>query len=684
MSQFEIAWGIKRKSMKRRISRSSDVNKRQRSSSFVHTHSENLSENSLRTQENNILSDFISEANLDASTDDERNPYKHSNTPLLTSDSENNTNEIVLHQGWSNDNSTLNIDLLHLDTSVFVNPSLSQQLQNWVNENNITHTALRKLLSVLRPFVSEHIPKDPRTLLKTPKSTKVISMGSGIYTHIGVAYSVRQQLKAVPNKYIPKIIYLDYNVDGLPISKSTNSNVWPIQGIIRNFDDFKLPPFVVGIYHGYEKPKDSNEYLKSLYDELLFLQNNTVKIGESEVLLKVRSFICDTPAKTFLTGTKGHTGYFGCSNCVQEGTYIDRRMCFTETNAQLRTDESFRMRKQTEHHLFDPILEKAGMGMVSQFPLDYLHLVCLGVMKKLLTLWTEGPLNYRITNIMVEKINKRLESAELVRPAEFSRNIRGLETFKRWKATELRMFLLYTGPVVLKNIVRNKVYNHFLLFHSAIRILEHETFHKKFIELARDLLITFVEKFKTMYGESHLVYNVHNLIHLCNDVELYGKLHSFSAFPFENNMQQIKRMIRKKNKPLQQISNRLFEKSRSEVNKIETNVYPIFKKNKTDQIQFKNFKINTTDKNKWFLTNTNDIVMFKKIKQINGKWEICGQKLKNKFPFYKKPFDSVNLQIFSSNGIVEEDSFFKIKEVSSKLFSFRFKNTAEIVFFPLL
>lgn len=675
MSQFELAWGLKRKSLKRRITRNLETSSRRiRSFTFPQNYPEKL----IRTQE----CDIVSNANLDLSTDDDINPSLSPNTSFQISDSENETDDTVLHQDMPNDNSTLNIDLLHLDSSVLLNSSLSQQLQNWVTKCNITHTALRKLLSLLRPFISEHLPRDPRTLLNTPKSTKIITMGSGIYTHIGVAYSVKQQLKTVPNKYIPEIIYLDYNVDGLPISKSTNSNVWPIQGLIRNLDQFKLPPFVVGIYHGYDKPKDSNEYLKSLYDELLFLQNNTVKIEELEVIIRVRSFICDTPAKTFITGTKGHTGYFGCSKCVQEGTHIDRRMCFTESNAELRTDDGFSLRKQTEHHLFDPILEKIGMGMVSQFPLDYLHLVCLGVMKKLLTLWSEGPLECRLSNSMIEKINERLASAEFSRPAEFSRNIRGLETFKRWKATELRTFLLYTGPVVLKNILSNKVYNHFLLFHSAIRILEHETFHKKFIELARDLLLNFVEKFKIMYGDSHLVYNVHNLVHLCNDVELYGKLHNFSAFPFENNMQQVKRMIRKKNKPLQQISNRLFEKSISEVNTIGVVAYPIFKK--SNLIQFKNFKINCTDKNKWFLTNTNDIIMFKETKMVNGKYFISGQKLKKQDSFYKNPFNSVNLQIFSSDGILEEKSLFEVKEVSSKLFSFRLKNAANVIFIPLL
>lgn len=34
-----------------------------------------------------------------------------------------------------------------------------------------------------------------------------------------------------------------------------------------------------------------------------------------------------------------------------------------------------------EHHLGVSTLSAAGVGMVSQFVLDYMHLVCLGVVK---------------------------------------------------------------------------------------------------------------------------------------------------------------------------------------------------------------------------------------------------------------------------------------------------------------
>lgn len=56
-------------------------------------------------------------------------------------------------------------------------------------------------------------------------------------------------------------------------------------------------------------------------------------------------------------------------------------------------------------------------------------------------------------------------------PYEYHRKPRSLLDFRLWKATEFRQFLLYTGPVVLKNILREDVYFNFLSLHVAMIIL---------------------------------------------------------------------------------------------------------------------------------------------------------------------------------------------------------------------
>lgn len=59
-------------------------------------------------------------------------------------------------------------------------------------------------------------------------------------------------------------------------------------------------------------------------------------------------------------------------------------------------------------------------------------------------------------------------------------------------------------------------------------------------------------------------YNVHSLIHVVEDVKHHGALETYSAFPFENYLGQIKSYLRGGKIPLQQIARRTTEKSATE------------------------------------------------------------------------------------------------------------------------
>lgn len=63
---------------------------------------------------------------------------------------------------------------------------------------------------------------------------------------------------------------------------------------------------------------------------------------------------------------------------------------FPDISAPLRTDAEFSAKAREEHHVADPPLSALPVGLVSNFQLDYMDLVCLGVNKKLLLLWMRG------------------------------------------------------------------------------------------------------------------------------------------------------------------------------------------------------------------------------------------------------------------------------------------------------
>jgi hypothetical protein len=189
-----------------------------------------------------------------------------------------------------------------------------------------------------------------------------------------------------------------------------------------------------------------------------------------------------------------------------------------------------------------------------------MHLICLGVVKKLLITWTSGPLTARLSPRQILSISRRLISMKCNIPKEFNRKCRSLKDLKHWKATELRTFVLYVGPSALRGILNDKLFSHFLLLHSAVYILCSElAFDKSWVSYAGELLSQFVNEISDNYYKEFYVYNVHSLLHLHSDVSRLGPLDYFSAFEFENSMQHLKKMIRMNNSHLSQVVRRVSE-----------------------------------------------------------------------------------------------------------------------------
>ncbi len=238
----------------------------------------------------------------------------------------------------------------------------------------------------------------------------------------------------------------------------------------------------------------------------------TLKEDKSDIGFKINitAFICDSPARAFLKCIKNHNGYFGCEKCRQKGKWL-KQMTYPECEAPKREDRYFLLfsHDDDDDHILgmSPLL-KLNLGLVSQFPLDYMHLVCLGVMRKLLISWCRGKFSARLCSRDIDNLSKNLTGFAIDIPDELPRKPRSLREVDRWKATEFRMFLLYLGPVVLKNILPSDHYKHFLSLHVAIRILSNKVTIKECISFARKLLVYFVKKCRSLYGPEFIVYNV--------------------------------------------------------------------------------------------------------------------------------------------------------------------------------
>ena len=236
-------------------------------------------------------------------------------------------------------------------------------------------------------------------------------------------------------------------------------------------------------------------------------------------------------------------------------------------------------------------------------------------------------------------------------PSEFARKPRTLVDIDKWKATELRQFLLYTGIIILQSTIPPIWYNHFLSFSVAIRIMANPQIctNETFLAYAHSLLLYFVSNYSTIYGEQYLSHNVHNLLHIVNDVKNFGCLDNFSCFKYENNMQKIKKKLHQCGKPLEEVSNRMFEELQQPIIQYPIVNYPVVvytNKGKISYFQYENFKIAITENDKCALLNDNSVVFILDIIEEEGILFFRAKRFLNPKSFFTVPCASEKLGIF--------------------------------------
>ena len=173
--------------------------------------------------------------------------------------------------------------------------------------------------------------------------------------------------------------------------------------------------------------------------------------------------------------------------------------------------------------------------MINDFVLDFLHLGYLEITKKLFRgYWLSTHQDTKLSRQSILQISTRLTNLSHCVPCEFQRTTRSLGEINKWKATEFRFFLLYNSPFILREILPEDLYKHFLLFHTASRILSSKQLYHLYINHAKIYLQRFVLLAQQLYGLNSQVLNMHSLIHVADDVKnMNCTLNEISAFPFE-------------------------------------------------------------------------------------------------------------------------------------------------------
>ena len=268
--------------------------------------------------------------------------------------------------------------------------SLRQDIASWaLLEKNVPKTAIASLLKILSRY-HEEIPLSVASLFP-PSNLRYESMLKGEYVHVA---NWIVSLKNLISYQAPEtnLVHLLVNVDGLPLFKSSPD--YRLYPILVKVLEIKSRPICVGIYCSNKSmdrempPPDI--FLKSFLDDVKSLAEDGLKVHDKVYLLKnCVTYICDAPARASLKLIKGHSAYNSCERCTITGEYHDYKVCFIG-EGERRTDISFKNQVDEMHHKGVSVLAQSA-DMVSSFVLDSMHMVYLGIVKRLLSWWKGVP-----------------------------------------------------------------------------------------------------------------------------------------------------------------------------------------------------------------------------------------------------------------------------------------------------
>lgn len=202
--------------------------------------SENVNENSA---ENNT--DFINIQNENTAVQllntSEISPAKNKNISIQL----NNIPETSIPDGTDNYSHCNQLLTPTRVPTVDLFSEVKCRLAEWAVNFNIPQNAINGLIPIFKsiPSLSE-MPIDARTILKTgttleqAQNLKIVNPGS--YYHFGLSSAIKKYFRytKIGDTDVVKVVI---GIDGLPLSKSSCSQFWPILGYIRPLKNVVFP-----------------------------------------------------------------------------------------------------------------------------------------------------------------------------------------------------------------------------------------------------------------------------------------------------------------------------------------------------------------------------------------------------------------------------------------------------------
>lgn len=368
-------------------------------------------------------------------------------------------------------------------------------------------------------------------------------------------------------------VSLLWNTDGVPVFKSSKFSIWPLYFIINELPFGERTKrenmLFAGLWFGDTKPfmltflQPFHSSLRKLETEGVVIElklGNDAKELRSKVILLAGT--CDLPAKCLVCNSVQYNGSYGCFKCKQKGQSVKvsarghvHAFPFIQpdpygpkrTHLETLQDADKAVKISA---VVDGIKGPSWFAGLSSYDIikgtaiDYMHGLCLGVMKTMLNLWFASENSDKPFSVseLVSKADKRL--LQIHPPLEIGRTPRSIEHHRKyWKASELRSFLLYYGIPVLFGILSSNYFQHFAILSQASFILLQDSISEQELQQCERLLEYFCLMFPYLYELRYQTINIHNLLHLPQSVRELGPLWTHSCFHFEDKNGYILKMI---------------------------------------------------------------------------------------------------------------------------------------------
>lgn len=127
-------------------------------------------------------------------------------------------------------------------------------------------------------------------------------------------------------------------------------------------------------------------FLNEMVSDLDDILTNGIEFKDKTIAVTLRCVVYNAPAKAMVKKIQHHSGRSGSDKCATQGIWIGRMTFQDVDNLPLWTDMSYRrtMQQWLEENgtTMSPFC-RLPLDMIAQFPIDYMHQCCLGLMKKL-------------------------------------------------------------------------------------------------------------------------------------------------------------------------------------------------------------------------------------------------------------------------------------------------------------